>query len=186
MRGLTRRKVAAGLCCVATPTPSLAQFLPPFGVHCSAGWSVTGYYTATEAQFAGKTVTIEIDSVRYQFPADFLHYVKTDGWAMTRENWFLGWNLAWRRGDAPLNSRGKPLQIGGVAVDTKLIPLDTLMRIPDLPSPWGDKVFIADDTGGGIVGKRLDVYCGCGPEKRAEALRLTSSNLTACFDDGGS
>lgn len=183
MRGLTRREAAAALLCAAAPTPSLAQFLPPFGVHCSKGWLVSGYYTATEAEFAGELIAIEIDGVRYRFPANFLRNVRTDGWAMTRENWFLGWNRTWRRGAAPLNSRGKPLQIGGVAVDTKLIPLDTVMRIPDLPSPWGGKVFIADDIGGGIAGKRLDVYCGCGAQKRAEALRLTASNLRVCFDD---
>jgi 3D (Asp-Asp-Asp) domain-containing protein len=185
MRDLTRRKAALALCCAALPTRSQAFFIPPFGMRCSTGWSISGYYTATEAEFGGKPVSIDIDGTHHSFPADFLHWVKTDGWAMTRESWFLGWNKKWRRGEAPLNSRGKPLQVGGVAVDPKLIPLDTMMRIPDLPSPWGDKVFIADDTGGGIVGKRLDVYCGCGPEKRAEALRITSGNLRACFDESG-
>jgi 3D (Asp-Asp-Asp) domain-containing protein len=185
MRGLTRREATLALCCAAAPTPSLAQFLPPYGMHCSGGWSVTGYYTATEAEFSGAPVAIEIDGVSYRFPADFLRWVKTDGWSMTHDNWFLGWNKGWRRGDAPLNSQGKTLQVGGVAVDKTLVPLGTIIRIPNLPSPWGGQVLIADDTGGGVTGKRLDIYCGSGPEKRAEALRLTSSGLRACFDESG-
>ena len=185
MSALTRRKVALAFVCTALPTRTLAYFIPPFGMRCSSGWSVTGYYTATEEEFSGQPTAIEIDGVHYRFPADFLRWVKTDGWAMTRDGWFLGWNKSWRRGNAPLNSRGKPLQVGGIAVDSRLVPLGTLMRIPDLPSPWGDKVFIADDTGGGVVGKRLDIYCGSGPEQRVEALRLTSSNMNACFDESG-
>jgi 3D (Asp-Asp-Asp) domain-containing protein len=70
-----------------------------------------------------------------------------------------------------------------VAVDRKLVPLGTRLRIPDLPPPWNEREFVASDIGGGIAGKRLDIYCGCGGDKRPEALDLTRHDLTVCLGE---
>jgi 3D (Asp-Asp-Asp) domain-containing protein len=142
---------------------------------------VTGYYTAAESEFAGRLVEIDLEGRRFAFPSDFLRKVKTDGWGETRHRWFLGWNGGWRRGAAPLNIRGRPLGLGSVAVDRRLVPLGTTLQIPDLPPPWDTRILVADDSGGDIRGKWLDIYCGCGPDKRPETLRLTGHNHRVCF-----
>lgn len=183
MSNLTRRAALASVACAPFASAAFAQVLPPRGMRCSRGWFVTGYYTASELEYAGVPAAIEIDGTRYSFPSDFLHKVKTDGWGETRHRWFLGWNNGWRKGDAPLTAKGEALSIGCVAVDRKLVPLGTHLRILDLPPPWNARDFIAADIGGGIAGKRLDVYCGCGSDKRPEALRLTAHDLTVCLGD---
>jgi 3D (Asp-Asp-Asp) domain-containing protein len=181
MTDLTRRQAMAALGCLSFAAPALAQTTLPLGMRCSGGWFVTGYYTTSEAEYAGTPVEIVIDGRRHTFPAGFLRKVRTDGWGLTRHGWFLGWNKTWRRGDAPLTARGRPLALGSVAVDQKLVPLGTNIRIPDLPPPWNERLFLADDIGGGIVSKRLDVYCGCGADKRPETLRLTSHGHVVCL-----
>lgn len=180
MRTLTRRAALAALGCA--PFTTLAFAKPAASAKpCTKGWFVTGYYTAAETEFAGRLVQIQLEGRRHAFPSDFLRRVRTDGWAQTREHWFLGWNNGWRRGAAPLNIRGLPLGIGSVAVDQRLVPLGTALQIPDLPPPWNTRILIADDSGGGIRGRRIDIYCGCGADKRIEALRLTGHNHRVCF-----
>ncbi len=149
---------------------------------CSGGWKVSGYYTASELEFSGSASDIEVDGHGYLFPEDFLRRVRTDGWGLTHHGWFLGWNKGWRRSDAPLNARGEPLAVGGAAVDPDLIPLGTRFRIPDLPTPWSGRTYAANDIGGGINGKRVDIYCGSGPDKRQVALQLTGSRHTVCIE----
>lgn len=183
MSSLTRRAALAGLSGVSFACAAAAQIPTARGMRCSGGWSVTGYYTTSEEEYAGATAAIEIEGTRYLFPSAFLHKVRTDGWGQTRHRWFLGWNNGWRRGDAPLTAAGKPLSLGCVAVDRKLVPLGTRLRIPDLPPPWNEREFVASDIGGGIAGKRLDIYCGCGGDKRPEALDLTRHDLTVCLGE---
>ena len=180
MHTLTRRTALAAFGCAPFTTRVFAK--PATSAKpCTEGWFVTGYYTAAETEFAGRSVEIQLEGQRYAFASEFLHKVKTDGWGQTRERWFLGWNNGWRRGTAPLSIRGRPLAIGSAAVDQRLVPLGTALQIPDLPPPWNSRIFTADDSGGGIRGKRIDIYCGCGPEKRAETLRLTGHNHRVCF-----
>ena len=178
MGTVSRRTALAVLSCVPFTARALAR--PPLPTRCSDGWFVTGYYTATEGEFAGRLVEIDLEGSRIPFPSDFLRKVKTDGWGQTRHNWYLGWNRGWRRAVAPLNIRGKPLGVGSVAVDRRLIPLGTELQIPDLPAPWGTRILVADDSGGDVRGKWLDVYCGSGPDKRPETLRLTGHNYHVC------
>jgi hypothetical protein len=163
-------------------TSRAADVLVPDQMSCSEGWFVTGYYTPSEGEFHGPTVEIDIPGHGAgQFPSDFLRHVRIEGWGLTGQGWYLGWERQWVRGDAPLNARGQALQIGSLAVYRLVIPLGSRVRIPTLPSPWDIQLFIADDTGGGIVGRHLDVYCGSGPEARAETLRITSDNQRACI-----
>jgi 3D (Asp-Asp-Asp) domain-containing protein len=155
--------------------------IPPH-MSCSDGWLVTGYYTPGESEFHGPAVNIDIQGHGPdQFPADFLKHVKIEGWGLTRHGWSLGWDHRWIKGDAPLNAQGRPLKIGSLAVDRHVIPLSSHVRIPTLASPWNTQLFMADDTGGGIIGKHVDVYCGAGPEAHAETLRITADNQRVCL-----
>jgi 3D (Asp-Asp-Asp) domain-containing protein len=80
-----------------------------------------------------------------------------------------------------LNAIGTALHIGSLAVDPALIPLGTAVTIPNAPSPWNNRTFTADDTGGAIKGKHVDIYCGAGRVAEQETKRVTSNNGTVCF-----
>ncbi len=162
-------------------TISAAGGASPAGMSCSNGWQITGYFTASEDMYNGPLQTVHIpgeDEVK--FPADFLHHVMIEGWGKTRFGWYLGWDQGWVRGTGALNALGKPLKIGSLAVDKKAIALGTTVTIPSLPAPWDKQVFVADDTGGAIQGKHLDVYCGDGPVAQKETYRITMSNMRVC------
>ena len=152
---------------------------------CSDGWYVTGYYTCTEEEFTGQPTSVNVSGAgQDSFPSDFLSAVRMEGWGRTRHGWFLGWTGRWIKGPAPLNALGQPLQSGvrnSLAVDRSVIPLGTIVRVPSLPGEWSATTFVADDTGGGIVGKHVDVYCGVGPEAKAQTFRLTSHDGRVCL-----
>jgi len=149
---------------------------------CFDGWFVTGYYTPSESEFHGPNVDIDVQGYGSdQFPADFLKRVRIEGWGLTRHGWYLGWDRRWIKGDAPLNARGQPLKIGSLAVDRQVIPLGSHVRIPTLVSPWNAQLFVADDTGGAINGKHVDVYCGVGIKAHAETLQITADNQRVCI-----
>jgi 3D (Asp-Asp-Asp) domain-containing protein len=149
---------------------------------CSDGWFVTGYYTPGEDEFHGPKIDIEVGGHGPdRFPGDFLKHVRIEGWGLTRHGWYLGWDHKWIKGDSPLNAQGRPLHTGSLAVDRHLVPLGTGMRIPNLAPPWNTQLFVADDAGGGIEGKHVDVYCGAGSEAHSETLRITASNRRVCL-----
>src|SRR5262249_7987476 len=126
---------------------------------CSDGWFVTGYYTPSESEFHGPNGNVDIqDHGSDHFPAHFPNHVKIEGWGLTSHGWYVGWDRCWIQGDAPLNARWQPLQIGSVAVDRHVIPLGSQLQIPTLVPPWNAQLFVADDTGGAITGKHVDVY----------------------------
>jgi hypothetical protein len=149
---------------------------------CSNGWFVTGYYTPGEVEFSGPPVQIDVANVGpAYFPADFLRNVRIEGWGLTKGNWFLGWDGRWIKAPAALDARGKPLQIGSLAVDTRVIPLGTSVTIPSLLAPWNQRTFTASDTGGGIIGNHVDVYCGAGPAAKRETFRITGDGNRLCL-----
>lgn len=153
----------------------------PAGFACSTGWHVTGYFTTDEGPPDGRARTIMVSSFgEVEFPEVFLDVVRLEGWGRTRFGWFLGWDGGWVKNDAPLNARGGELRVGSLAVDPKIIPLGTKVRLPDLPAPWSDVMFIADDTGGAIKGRHVDVYCGSGEAAQQEARRLTTRQGRVC------
>jgi 3D (Asp-Asp-Asp) domain-containing protein len=154
----------------------------PAGMSCSDGWFVTGYYTPGEDEFHGSAIDIDVEGYGSDhFPGDFLKHVRIEGWGLTRHGWYLGWDRRWVKGNSPLNAQGKPLQTGSLAVDRRVIPLGTSMRIPNLAPPWDTQLFVADDAGGGIEGKHVDVYCGPGSPAHSETLRITANNRRVCF-----
>ncbi len=154
----------------------------PANMSCSTGWFVTGYYTPGEDEFDGPSTMITIPGVgQDSFPAKFLKHVRIEGWGLTRHGWFLGFDNGWVKGNAPLNARGGPLQIGSLAVDRDVIAMGSRVRIPTLVAPWDTQEFIADDTGGGIIGKHVDVYCGAGEAAHDETLRITADNMQVCL-----
>lgn len=53
-----------------------------------------------------------------------------------------------------LTRSGVPARWGGVAVDPQVIPLGSRMLIDG----FGDQVFVAIDTGGGVRGNHVDVW----------------------------
>lgn len=149
---------------------------------CSGGWMVTGYFTASEDQYHGPMVPIDVEGQgTVSFPADFIKHVMIEGWGKTRFGWYLGWDHHWLSGAGALNAIGGLLKRGSLAVDRNVIPLGSKVMIPTLPAPWNTQVFIADDTGGGIQGKHVDVYCGDGAAAEQETFRITADNMRLCI-----
>ncbi len=57
-----------------------------------------------------------------------------------------------------ITATGKPVELGMIAVDPRVIPLGTKVY---LTGSWGDMgVHSAEDTGGSIKGNKIDVYLG--------------------------
>lgn len=82
------------------------------------------------------------------------------------------------RGDMKLNGgkktfTGKVPKVGMAAVDPKLIPMGTQIYIPEL-----DLKLVAEDTGGGIKGKRIDIYTGEGEWGLDKALAIGKRTVT--------
>ncbi|MEF3691970.1 MAG: 3D domain-containing protein [Candidatus Moraniibacteriota bacterium] len=82
------------------------------------------------------------------------------------------------RGDMKLNGgkktfTGKVPKVGMVAVDPKLIPLGTQIYIPEL-----DLKLVAEDTGGKIKGKRIDIFAGEGEWGLEKALAIGTRKVT--------
>ena len=102
---------------------------------------------------------------------------------ITRFGWALGfYSNAWHRSDAgPLDSSGKVLTVGTIAVDRSIISAGSQVQISTLPSPWGAKTLLARDVGNGIVGQHIDVFTGTGATAEQETFRITSNNNRVCF-----
>lgn len=82
------------------------------------------------------------------------------------------------RGDMKLNgggktSSGKNPEEGVVATDPRVIPTGTKVYIPEL-----ELYAVAEDTGGDIKGKRIDVYTGVGEGGLREALDIGRQMVT--------
>lgn len=154
----------------------------PPGMTCTDGWRITGYYIPVEGDFAGVVEKISVVGVgEVELPAKFLQATKMEGWGLVATGWYLGWSGgAWSKAKAALNAHGKPLELGSAATDRSVIPAGTSFRIASAPSPWNEQIFVADDTGGGIVGMHIDIYCGIGKQAEAETLRVTANNGRVC------
>jgi 3D (Asp-Asp-Asp) domain-containing protein len=88
-----------------------------------------------------------------------------------------------------LNSIGKKLKIGDVAVDPS--PLGTEVTLPTLSAPWNNFSYLASDTGDSVKGKHIRVYVGegkvTGKNDAAKALKYLKANspinqsITVCY-----
>lgn len=82
------------------------------------------------------------------------------------------------RGDMKLNGgkktfTGKVPKVGMAAVDRKLIPMKTEIYVQEF-----DLDLVAEDTGGGIKGKRIDIYTGEGEWGLDKALAIGKRTVT--------
>jgi 3D (Asp-Asp-Asp) domain-containing protein len=152
------------------------------GYECSDGWRITGYFTPIEADYASEGMReVEIEGVgKKSFNAEFLDTVFNEeegwgeGWGKTRFGWYLGnYNGAWHKSDAPLDANNSPLETNSVAVDNNLIPNGSSVKIPDLPTEYSTKTFVANDVGVTVHGKHIDVYTGEGKAAEEEMNRVT-------------
>lgn len=146
------------------------------------GWRITGYYLPASGDFHGRIETIQIHRQKISLPSHFLSKVKMEGWGLITGGNYLGWsNHQWVLNNDPLNAVGTALHIGSLAVDPTVIPLGTNVTIPSAPPPWNTRMFVADDTGGAIKGRHVDIYCGAGRVAEVETNRVTSNNGTVHF-----
>lgn len=151
---------------------------------CSDGWYITGYYVPREDELPGTAEQISVEGVgNLSFSQTFLNETRTEGWGITRFGWALGfYSNAWHRSDAgALDSSGKVLTVGTIAVDRSIIPAGSQVQISTLPSPWESKTLLATDVGNGIVGQHIDVFTGIGATAEQETFRITSNNNRVCF-----
>ena len=151
---------------------------------CSDGWYITGYYVPREDELPGPPEQISVVGMGdLSFSQTFLNETRTEGWGITRFGWAVGfYSNAWHRSDAgALDSSGKVLTVGTIAVDRSVIPAGAQVQISTLPSPWGSKTLLASDVGNGIVGQHIDVFTGIGAAAEQETFRITSNNNRVCF-----
>lgn len=82
------------------------------------------------------------------------------------------------RGDLKLNGGGKSAtgknpEEGMIAVDPKVIPLGTKLYIPEL-----NLLATAEDTGGDIKGRRIDIFTGTGEWALKKSLEIGRKMVT--------
>ena len=151
---------------------------------CSEGWYITGYYVPREDELPGTAEEISVEGVgNLSFSQNFLNETRTEGWGITRFGWAVGfYSNAWHRSDTgALDSSGKVLVVGTIAVDRSVIPAGSQVQISTLPSPWGSKTLRATDVGNGIVGQHIDIFTGTGAAAEQETFRIKSNNNRVCF-----
>jgi len=153
---------------------------------CSAGWTVTGYFTPVEADYDGATETVKVPGFgQYAAVRGFLREVEVQGWGKTNGGWYLAfYDGEWHRSATALGATGLPIETGQVAVDPRVVRLGSSLRIPSLPAPWDAQPFRARDVGTAVAGQHVDVYTGVGASARGEAFRLTTRGAEVCHNGG--
>lgn len=156
--------------------------LDPPGFQCSDGWRITGYFTPIETDYTSTEATsVDVKGVGpMNFNAEFVRIVFDEskgfgeGWGKTRFGWYLGnYNNTWHKSDAPLDANDTVLSPNSVAVDNTLIPNQSEVRIPGLPSANGAKLYLANDVGVTVHGKHIDIYTGEGKEAERAMYAVT-------------
>ena len=152
-------------------------------LQCSSGWRVSTYFTPLETDFngpkkaimvlnqltnhaknaTGTTIAIANISSSLSTFTSFLNAVQEYGLGKTKDGNYLGYyDNQYYLAAHPLNSIGKTLRIGDIAVDPSIIALGAKVTLPSLPSPWDNMTYTASDTGISINGKHISVYIGEG------------------------
>jgi 3D (Asp-Asp-Asp) domain-containing protein len=169
----TRKQGSAQLSEQTIPTPSpltvlfaQADYVDPF--------SVTGYYTPFEGDYNGPTTTNPC-GLNGTFNDRFLRVVRTEGSGRSLAGLGIQYDTAASRRrqnpcytvtQCPLTASGTCAQAGvTIAVDRTVIPMGASV----LMSQSGTRH--AEDTGGAIIGKHIDLYVGYGSQVYRTWLR---------------
>ena len=151
--------------------------------NCSAEWYITGYFTPVESDYSGKFIDVMTDGKQNKYREDFVTEIKTEGWGRTISGNYLGWyGGSFHLSDKPLDSEGNMLVLNAIAIDTSVIPVNSNLTIPSLPSPWDEAVFVGSDIGTAIIGKHIDVYTGEGKAAHDETFRITGNDNVVCLE----
>jgi 3D (Asp-Asp-Asp) domain-containing protein/peptidoglycan/xylan/chitin deacetylase (PgdA/CDA1 family) len=200
-------------------TQSVSSLSKP-SLQCSSGWGLATYFTPVETDFNGSmkailavnemsnhtdngsnrsntttTITASNNNGTYSSLSmftSFLDAVQEYGYGKTKEGNYIGYyNNQYHLSSDQLNSIGKKLKIGDVAVDPSIIPLGTKVTLPTLPAPWNNLSYLASDTGDSVKGKHISVYIGEGriAEKTDAAMTLKylegnstlNGDIKACY-----
>jgi peptidoglycan/xylan/chitin deacetylase (PgdA/CDA1 family)/3D (Asp-Asp-Asp) domain-containing protein len=156
---------------------------PPPVSGCTTGWFITGYINTNQADYpTTPATTIMVGGQMYSFNTQFLHDIQINGYGLTKYGWYLSNDGSeWVSTPNAYDAEGNRLVVGKtIAVDRTQIPLGTTVTIPTLRAPWNSYQYVASDTGGGVVGKHIDVFTGTGKAAAAEADAITGYNNTIC------
>jgi peptidoglycan/xylan/chitin deacetylase (PgdA/CDA1 family)/3D (Asp-Asp-Asp) domain-containing protein len=152
---------------------------------CTTGWFITGYINTNESDYpTTPATTIMVGGQMYSFNTKFLNDTQINGYGLTKYGWYLytyDSGTTWGSEAAPYDASGNVLQVGKtIAVDKTQIPFGTTVTIPTLPAPWNSYHYVASDSGGGVVGKHIDVFTGTGKAAAAQSYAITGYNNTVC------
>ncbi len=148
------------------------------GSVCSTDWKVTGYYSPIESEFPSvrKSRVMVQDLSWVNFNQSFLAEVKLEGWGLTRFGWYLGYySNKWHKSLTPLDSMGRSLELGTVAIDREYLQIGNTVSIPELNPVLGRTMFVASDTGSAIKRKHIDVYTGEGQLAKIASWKVTGN-----------
>jgi len=155
---------------------------------CTDGWKITGYFTPIESEYPNVLKTVMTDMGLRIFRKQFLDNVETEGWGKTLQSDYVGfYDGGWHIHHSAVDSRGNVLTLYGIAVDPDIIPFDTQVTIPNLPSPFGSRIYTATDIGAvqgqgdGIFGKEIDVFCGEGSQAEQYTFTITTQSTIVCI-----
>jgi 3D (Asp-Asp-Asp) domain-containing protein len=117
-----------------------------------------------------------------EFDENFIKDVQMEGWGKTKDGLYIGFHDGkWSQSPHPLNSNGQPLIKGSAAVDNRIIPNLKQLTIPTLVAPYNNETFTANDIGGAIKGKHIDIFTGEGKAAESETKRITSKDNVVCY-----
>jgi peptidoglycan/xylan/chitin deacetylase (PgdA/CDA1 family)/3D (Asp-Asp-Asp) domain-containing protein len=151
---------------------------------CSTGWNVTGYFTPVETDYSGAIKNIVVDGVNRIFYSSFLDAVNNEGWGRTKQGDYIGYySNSYHSSPSPLDSNNNPLRVGDISSNLSLIPKGSRITIPTLPSPWNNKIFIANDLGSDFERRNVSVYLGEGKLAEHDILQISGSNNKLCFQN---
>lgn len=150
---------------------------------CSGGWYITGYFTPIHSDYLGNYITINAEGEELLLRSDFLNTIQTEGWGKISDGKYIGWyGNSWHLSDNALDSNGNTLNLLSVAVDTSVVEHNTLLTVPSLPSPYGERKYLAIDIGPSIIGKHIDIFTGEGKQAEKETFLITGDN-TVCIGE---
>ncbi len=175
---LTLHDVAADEVELTVPRDAVAEPTPPAKDHLEAlgEFKPTFYWVLLEDRFDGEPDT-ELPGHDGEpigrFPAEFVRKAKIEGTAKLRDGRVVNvWGKGtWKVVPAPngLGTKGYHLiPFRSIAVDRTVVPIGTPLFIPEavgMRLPDGtvhDGRFWTHDVGGGIKGKRIDIFTGLG------------------------